>query len=130
MKKAVALLLLFALSAYTFNLKTHYCFHTDSGERYHGDCAHEIKSAAQKGDLASSNFFADHYTCFDFTKSTVSQEARTITAHVLVTYIITGTFTFSLKPLHLVGIDWIITEFHCRGVPIYTSGSLRGPPLV
>ena len=129
MKRISALFLLILFCVYAFSFKTHYCYYAHSGERFHGDCKHEIKVAAAKGGLAHANFFQNHYICHDILKNATAQE------HKIITIKNPSADTFTFPPVIEIPIpqqqiiDWLIPEFHCRSATLLLTNSLRAPPF-
>ena len=129
MKRISAIFLLILFCVYAFTFKTHYCYYADSGERFHGDCEHEVKEAEAKGELAHANFFPKHYFCQDILKNATAQEYKIIT----VKNPSADTFTFppviEISIPHQQIVDWLIPEVKCRSATLLLYNSLRAPPF-
>ncbi len=129
MKKVSSIFLLIIFCVYTFTFKTHYCYYADTGKRFHGDCEHEIKESAAKGELFHTNFFPKHYICQDILKNALPDQTKIITVKnpFANAFIFQPVLEISILQSRNCG-NWIIPEFHCRSATLFLSNSLRAPP--
>jgi hypothetical protein len=129
-KRASSLFLLIVFCYYAFTFKTHYCYHVDSGKRFHGDCEGDIKIADAKGLLGETNFSARKCQCLDpikdetFKKRNLFQTKNT-SADV---FMFSCAEKISIPEPETAAL--LIPEAHCRGVTVTGFPSLRAPPLV
>lgn len=130
MKKASAIFLLILLCVYSFTFKTHYCYHIDTGERFHGDCEADIKEAAAQGGLAHTKFFPKQYICFDFVKNAQIEQTKIFAFKNSLTDEFIFPPTIEILIPQIERVDWLLPEVHCRSGTLILSLSLRGPPLV
>ena len=129
MQRASAIFLLILFCVYSFTFKTHYCYHIDTGKRFHGDCEKEIKEAAAKGELAHANFFPKHYLCQDIVKNAQVQETKAIIVKNSLTDAFTFPPTVEIPIPQIQIIDCLIPEAQCRSAPPLLFPSLRAPPF-
>ncbi len=115
---------------YTFTIKTHYCYHHDSHERFHGDCQEYIKEAMAEGGEHDSYLFPPHYYCIDIFKDAQFHKTQ-------VTIVDPPVSDAFILPLCLGIISFYddleyhpLLEIQCRGGPPLSTLFLRGPPLV
>lgn len=122
----IALLITFCV--YSFISKTHYCYYVDTSERFHGDCNHEIKEAAEKGELAATNFFPQHYECYDYFKDAKPNLSKPIIVKIGFDNIFIVPVTIQNTIPQFQILEWIIPEINCRSATLLYSNLLRGPP--
>ncbi len=130
MKKTSSILILIAFCVYSFVFKTHYCYYTDTDIRFHGDCEHEIKDAAARGDLAKTNLFPKHYVCYDYFKDAKPNLSKLIVVKNTFDNIFIIFVSIHDLARRIQTVDWLIPEIKSRGGPPLISNSFRGPPLV
>ncbi len=130
MKRLNPIFLLIIFCVYSFTFKTHYCFHIDSGERFHGDCEWEIKAAEGKGESSHANIFPKRYVCNDLVKTAHLQDikATTVKSSFSDLFILPPTTQVSIA--RSLVVDWLIPEPRSRSATIVSSYLLRGPPFV
>ncbi len=129
MKRVSPLFLLTIFCFCSFTFKTHYCYYADSGERFHGDCGHEIFETAATGQPGKSNFSQKHYICHDINKNVSAQEHNIITVKNPLAEAFTFPPIVEITFPQQVIVDWLIPEIHCRSATLLLSNSLRAPPF-
>jgi hypothetical protein len=129
MKRKGSIFILLVFCFYSFVFKTHYCYYADTDIRFHGDCNHEIKDAAAKGELAKTNFFPKHYVCDDYYKDANPSISKliivknSIDGDAFVPHIIQNEIKGPIT------VHWLIPDIKNRAGPILIPNSLRGPPI-
>ncbi len=133
MKRASAIFFLLIFCVFALTTKTHYCYHLDSGERFHGDCQEDVKGFSKNGLINEFNLSQAKYFCLDFHKEHFFKNTDTAsfpqTSWVLDLHL---DFHFILKaPAPNVSMRcWNIKEIPIRAGPLVCSNTLRGPPLM
>lgn len=128
MQRASSILLLILFCVYSFTFKTHYCYYAGTNTRFHGDCEHEIKEAASKGELAHTNFFPKHYFCKDIVKNAIPEQSKVAVIKNFTSDIFALSFPGGIIVPHFSFLEWNIPEVRCRSATLSLSNSLRAPP--
>jgi len=132
MKYFFVIFQLISLCVYTFTHKTHWCYHTHTHERFHGDCQWKIKSLHQHKDHSQQHLIPKRYYCLDAQKDVILKEESFLFSSSGFDLDIAPLYCFSLIFILNNGVffDGKITDAPIRAGPDLLANSLRGPPLV
>lgn len=131
MKKFFAIFQLICFCVYSFTYKTHYCYHLDSGERFHGDCQWERKALGFDKSEAQTHILPLRYYCLDVHKDkVVKKENTSFPSYQVDLHIVFATCFLLKSSISEETLSWQGTNFPIRAGPGLLANSLRGPPLV